>query len=77
MSRDTVIEVLHNHFGKEKVIEDSTHLIDDLGGDELDIVDVIIQIENELDITIPEEDTFDLMLVSELCEVVERHVQPD
>lgn len=77
MSREAIIEVLHGHFGKDKIIEDSTHLMDDLGGDELDIIDCIIQIENELDIKIPEEETFELKTVSELLTVVGRHVQPN
>jgi acyl carrier protein len=51
--------------------------MDDLGGDEFDIVDVFVQIESKLGISIPEEETFDIMTVSALCEVVERHVQPN
>ena len=38
--KDTVIDVLKHHFG-DKPIEENTHLMDDLGGDEFDIVDVI------------------------------------
>jgi len=74
--REQVIEVLKSHFG-DKPIEDGTHLMDDLGGDEFDIVDVCLQIENKLDITIPEEETFDIMTVSQLLEVVGKHVQSD
>jgi len=74
--RDTVIDVLKHHFG-DKPIEESTHLMDDLGGDEFDIVDVIVQLEQKLNITIPEEETFDIMTVSQLLEVVDRHVESD
>ena len=52
-------------------------MMDDLGGDEFDIVDVFVQIESKLGISIPEEETFDIMTVSALCEVVERHVGSD
>tara|TARA_Y100001937_G_scaffold128583_1_gene206015 strand:- start:4525 stop:4683 length:159 start_codon:yes stop_codon:yes gene_type:complete len=52
-------------------------MMDDLGGDELDIIDVIVQVESALDISIPEQETFDVRLVSELLEVVGRHVQSD
>ena len=51
--------------------------MDDLGGDEFDIVDVIVQLEQKLNITIPEEETFDIMTVSQLLEVVGRHVESD
>lgn len=73
MSRETVFEVLHNHFGKDVDIQDSSHIIDDLNGDEFDVVDLVIQIEEKLGISIPEEETFDVQVVSELLEVVERH----
>tara|TARA_Y100001972_G_scaffold117839_1_gene157277 strand:+ start:3584 stop:3814 length:231 start_codon:yes stop_codon:yes gene_type:complete len=75
--RDTVIEVLKSHFGNDRDINDNTHMMDDLGGDELDIIDVIVQVESALDISIPEQETFDVRLVSELLEVVGRHVQSD
>ena len=75
--RDTVIEILKGHFGNDREITDNTHMMDDLGGDELDILDVIVQLESELDISIPEQETFDVRLVSELLEVVGRHVRSD
>ena len=49
--------------------------MDDLGGDEFDIVDVFMQLEEKLNISIPEEETFDVMTVSQLIEVVGKHVQ--
>ena len=64
--RVEILEVLEGHFGKDKDITVDSHMMDDLGGDEFDIVDVFVQI--------PEEETFDIMTVSALCEVVERHV---
>tara|TARA_X000001036_G_C20512093_1_gene738571 strand:- start:284 stop:514 length:231 start_codon:yes stop_codon:yes gene_type:complete len=75
--RIEILEVLEGHFGKDKDITAESHLMDDLGGDEFDIVDVFVQIESKLGISIPEEETFDIMTVSALCEVVERHVGSD
>ena len=72
-----ILEVLQSHFGKDKEITLDSHLMDDLGGDEFDIVDVFVQIESKLGISIPEEETFDIMTVSALCEVVDRHVGSD
>jgi len=73
--RSEILDVLQSHFGKQKDITIDTHLMDDLNGDEFDIIDVIMKIEESLDITIPEEDTFDIMTVSALCEVVDKHVR--
>jgi len=76
--KEQILEVLKAHFGSgESPITDDTHLMDDLGGDEFDIVDVFMQIEEKLNISIPEEETFDVMTVSQLIEVVGKHVQSD
>ena len=74
---EAVLSVLKSHFGDDVVIEESSHIIDDLGGDEFDIVDIVIQIEEKLGISIPEEETFDVVTVSQLNEVVELNVQSD
>ena len=75
--RVEILEVLEGHFGKDKDITVDSHMMDDLGGDEFDIVDVFVQIESKLGISIPEEETFDIMTVSQLLEVVGNHVQSD
>jgi acyl carrier protein len=71
--KDTVIDILKGHFGRDKEIIPETNMLNDLGGDELDVVDVLMQIENKLNISIPEEETFDLQTVQQLLEVVEKH----
>ncbi len=73
MSRESVFEVLKSHFGNDIEITNESHLIDDLDGDDFDVVDIIVQIEQKLNISIPEEETFEIATVSELLEVVERH----
>lgn len=75
MINEALLSVLKSHFGQDKVIEESTNIIDDLGGDEFDVVDVIVQLEEKLGIEIPEEETFDLVTVSQLNGVVQRHVE--
>ena len=61
--KDTVIDILKGHFGRDKEITP----------DDLDVVDVLMQIEEKLNITVPEEETFDLQTVQQLLEVVEKH----
>ena len=75
MINEALLSVLKSHLGQAKVIEESTNIIDDLGGDEFDVVDVIVQLEEKLGIEIPEEETFDLVTVSQLNGVVQRHVE--
>ena len=70
---DTVLDILKGHFGHKKEILPETNMLNDLGGDDLDVVDVLMQIEEKLNIKIPEEETFDLQTVQQLLEVVEKH----
>ncbi len=70
---DTVIDILKGHFGRDKEITPEMNMLNDLGADELDVVDVLMQIENTLNISIPEEETFDLQTVQQLLEVVGKH----
>jgi acyl carrier protein len=71
---DVIMEVLKDHFGAEKEFTPSSHFLDDLDGDEIDIVDVVVQVTKKLDIEIPEEETFDIGTVQDLIEVVGKHV---
>jgi acyl carrier protein len=48
-------------------------MLNDLGGDDLDVVDIIMQIEEQLSITIPEEETFDVQTVQQVLDLVEKH----
>ncbi|MBQ4426964.1 MAG: acyl carrier protein [Oscillospiraceae bacterium] len=48
-----------------------TSLADDIGADSLDVVDLLVTLEDELGITIPQEDVKDVTTVGELCEVIE------
>jgi acyl carrier protein len=70
---DTVLDILKGHFGRDKEITMESNMLNDLGGDDLDVVDVLSQIEKELNISIPEEETFDLQTVQQLFDVVKKH----
>lgn len=70
---DTVLDILKGHFGHKKEILPETNMLNDLGGDDLDVVDVIMQIEEQLSITIPEEETFDVQTVQQVLDLVEKH----
>lgn len=47
-------------------IESSTHFIDDLGADSLSIVEIVMAIEEEYDIEIPDEDAETLLTVGDV-----------
>jgi|TARA_B110000503_G_C7158861_1_gene418668 acyl carrier protein len=70
-----IIDILEKHFGTDTPITPESHMIDDLNGDDFDVVDVVCQIEEALGITIPEEETMGLGTVQELITVVSAHVE--
>ena len=57
----------------EKVTMD-THLVDDLGADSLDIVELIMALEEEFDIEIPDSDAEKVVTVGDVVEYIKDHV---
>jgi acyl carrier protein len=75
--RDTVIEVLKAHFGNfdNKTYSDDVHLMDDLGADEFDKVEISVALDEKLNISLDEEKILDVGTVGDLIKLVESHVQ--
>lgn len=55
---------------EEQVTEDS-EVIDDLGADSLDIVDLVMTLEEEFDTEIPDEDIENLRTVDDIVKYIE------
>jgi len=53
------------------MIKDESNFVNDLGADSLNIVEVIMSIEEEFDIEIPDEDAETLHTVGELKQYIE------
>ena len=51
-----------------------THLVDDLGADSLDIVELIMALEEEFDIEIPDSDAEKVVTVGDVVEYIKDHV---
>lgn len=62
---DKVFSIIKSHFN-EPALNLKTHLIDDLGADSLDIVEVIMQVEEEFKIEIPDEDASGLSTIGDI-----------
>ena len=58
---------------EEQVNEDS-EVIDDLGADSLDIVDLVVTLEEEFDTEIPDEDIENLKTVGDIVKYIEDRV---
>ena len=54
-------------------ISDEKNIVEDLGADSLSVVEIIMDIENEFDINIPDEDAEELHTVGQLREYIENY----
>ncbi len=68
--RDIIVEQLD--VSEEQVTPDA-RFVDDLGADSLDVVELIMRIEEELEIEIPDEDAEKLQTVKDAVAYVEAH----
>lgn len=72
---ERVIAVLADKLSKEESeIKASSNIKDDSGADSLDMVEVIMGLEDEFEIEIPEEDAANITTVGEIVKYLEAKV---
>lgn len=59
---------------EEDSLQNDTDLQDDLGADSLDVVDLLMSIEDEFDIEIPDEEIENIRTVGELVNYIETNM---
>ena len=59
---------------EEDKLSDGTSLVEDLGADSIDTVELIIAFEVEFDIEIPEEEAEKLILLSDIHKYIEKKI---
>ncbi len=72
--RDRVIEIICEQMGqsKEKVSEE-TSFINDLGADSLDTVELVMELEDEFDLSIPDDAAEKIKTVGDAIGYIEEH----
>ena len=55
-------------------VNENTDIVADLGADSLDVVDLVMTLEDEMDIEIPDEDIEKIHTVGELARYLEDHI---
>jgi acyl carrier protein len=72
---ERVIEIVCENLGvnKEQVTR-QTRFIEDIGADSLDIVELIMELEEEFEITIPDDQAEKIKTVGEAIEYIEREM---
>ena len=59
---------------EEDSLKNDTDLQDDLGADSLDVVDLLMSIEDEFEIEIPDEEIENIRTVGDLVNYIESHI---
>ncbi len=76
MVLEKIKAILSEQFSvEEKEITVDTLLEDDLGADSLDVVDLLMTIEDDFEVEIPDEEGENIKTVGALVEYIESHSQ--
>jgi acyl carrier protein len=71
---DKIIKVISEKLGVEREeVAPEASLVDDLGADSLDLVELIMSMEEEFDIEIPDEDAEKIITVQHAIDYVKDH----
>ena len=75
MVLEKVKAILSNQFDVEAdTITAETNIMEDLGADSLDVVDMLMSLEDEFDVEIPDEEIEKMRLVSDVVSYIEEHM---
>ena len=74
MTLDKVKSLIASQLGisEDKITEDS-RLVEDLGADSLDTVEMLMTLEEEFGIAIPDEEAMTLTTVKSIVELIDKH----
>jgi acyl carrier protein len=72
---DRVKKIIVDQLGvEEELVNPEASFVDDLGADSLDTVELVMALEEEFGIEIPDEDAEKITRVKEAIEYIEKHV---
>ena len=70
---DRVVELVAEQLGISKdIISVESNIIEDLGADSLDVIEMLMTLEEEFGITIPDEKINQIKTVGQICELIEQ-----
>ena len=72
MILDKVKKLVADQLGiSEKEITENSHIIDDLGADSLDVIEMLMTLEEEYGITIPDDKINQVKTIGQIVELIE------
>ena len=73
---EKVKEIVSDQMGVEKSeINSDTSFVNDLNADSLDTVELVMELEDEFDMSIPDEEAEKLQTIGTAVEFIEKHVE--
>jgi acyl carrier protein len=73
---DRVVEIVAEQLGAEKdKISKDTHFVNDLSADSLDVVELVMELEEEFDINIPDDAAEKIQTIGQAVEYIEKAQQ--
>lgn len=69
-----ILNIIAEQLGvsQEEILKDAS-LVDDMGADSLDIVELVMAMEEEFDMEIPDEDAEKIVTVQDIIDYVKKH----
>ena len=76
MTFDKITEILAEQLDADRdAMTADTKIADDLGADSLDLVDLIMAVEDEFDIEIPDEDVENIQTIGDIVNYIDEKVK--
>ena len=73
--KDTIRDIIVDQLGCDADdISEFTDIADDLGADSLDVIEMVMAVEDDFGINIPDEDLDELHTFRDVCDYVERNI---
>jgi acyl carrier protein len=73
---EKVKTIVHDKLGvDESKITETASFVNDLGADSLDVVEFVMEVEKEFNITIPDEEATKLATVGDAVKYIEDHIK--
>lgn len=71
--KSKIVDIIANQLGVEKdIITLEANVVDDLGADSLDVVELVMALEEAFDLEIPDEDAENIRTVKDIFDYLEK-----
>lgn len=72
---EKIVEIVVNQLGCDaSAVTDDASILDDLGADSLDVVEMLMAIEENFNVTVPDEDIPNLKTVKDIISYIEANI---